>query len=391
VLALVEQPPVITALTPRGNSITIHSYIKGRPEAIATWHTESLHIYLVTTLAMALAVPLKSLRQRARLGCLALGVSLLTTLTLCLVELKIAAETYASTSLGMTLYTLREKIFLNWANWALVLVAMMLLPVSLFLISYLSYWSESAARAEPAGRKRRPPPKRRLSSWKTWGIVSLGIATLGATWVLLAPRRAEPAHRSYLEGFQQLLALNPSAARAHFALALYYEDEGRLSEAADLYRKSLEIDPGLVEAQFDLGNVLFKQKGYREAVEWYEKALKRDPGHLSARNNLGSALFQEGLYERAARAFEDALQADERHAFTHNNLGLTLVHLGRLCEALGHLERSIELDGRIGADPAVGSRIRQLRVACRNESQGAEKNPVRTRDTAARFVSAKNP
>src|SRR5215470_3298962 len=49
----IGHPPLITALETRGNIFHLHSFISGRNEVIATWDAESIHIYLVATLALA--------------------------------------------------------------------------------------------------------------------------------------------------------------------------------------------------------------------------------------------------------------------------------------------------------------------------------------------------
>src|SRR5437867_7396492 len=66
VLALVEHPLMLTSLTTRGNSITIHTYITGVPQALTKLNFENLHISVVASLALALSVPLKSWSLRAR-------------------------------------------------------------------------------------------------------------------------------------------------------------------------------------------------------------------------------------------------------------------------------------------------------------------------------------
>jgi len=363
VLALVEQPRVITGLVAQRNRITLQSYITGRPEAIATWHAENLHIYLVASLALVLAVPLKSLSQRIRIGSLALLVILGVTLALCVVQLKSLAEDYAQTYLGMTLYSYPERVFLHWADRALVLVGNLLLPTFLFLVSYLSFWSEARASPEARGGGSKGP-QGGVGSWRTWGPLLAAIATLGAAGIFVAIPRPQPAHRSYLEGFQQVVALNPGSPKAYFGLALFYEEEGRLGEATDLYRKSLEMDPNLIVAHFNLGNVLFKQGDYGGAVQCYGEVLKREPEHTSARNNLGNTLFQQGLYDQAAEAYEGVLRLDEEHASTQKNLGLTLLRLDRPCDALQHLQRSASLDKSIAADSSLLSRIARLETRC---------------------------
>src|SRR3989442_8013803 len=75
VLALVEHPLMLTALTARGNSITIHTYITGVPHPLTSLNCEYLHISVVASLALALSVPLKRWSVRAKVCGLALALN----------------------------------------------------------------------------------------------------------------------------------------------------------------------------------------------------------------------------------------------------------------------------------------------------------------------------
>jgi len=153
-LALLERPPLITSLATQGDVIEIHSYITGVQQSIASWNGENLHVFMVTSLALLLAVPMKTLSERLTLAVNALALIVAVMLAICIVQLENAMEMYASTSLGMTLHSDRAKALFDWANRGLIMVGMLLLPAFLFLRSYVSFWSEDETPAR--SRARRP-------------------------------------------------------------------------------------------------------------------------------------------------------------------------------------------------------------------------------------------
>src|SRR5439155_4927707 len=66
VLSLVERPPVITALSSRGNLVTAQSYLRGPNLPLASWNGFVLHFFAISPIALVMAVPLGSWVQRAR-------------------------------------------------------------------------------------------------------------------------------------------------------------------------------------------------------------------------------------------------------------------------------------------------------------------------------------
>lgn len=365
VLPLVEHPPILTALTARGNSITFHSYITGVSQPLTHLNCENLHLTVVASLALALSVSAKRWSARAKICGLALVLVFFVMLAVCIVQMEWAAESYASTRLGITLYTAREKAFLDWAIRKSSLAAVYLVPALLFLASYLSVWS-GAGRADARGfdRQREPGSGSRRSFRMRWRSVSIAVAGCFAAWLLLVATQADRHGRVYLEGLRKIVVLNPSSPRAHFSLALNLEKEGRLDEAMDSYRRALRLRPDFVEAHFGEGNVFFRKGAYDQAASCYEDVLKRQPGNMDARYNLGTTFLNRGIFDLAAQSYEEVLRVNPDNASAHKGLGEALLRLNRRCDALTHLERSTVLDQRLSMDATLRANISILRSIC---------------------------
>ena len=331
-LRLVERPPLVTSVVANENILTIWSYVTGLTTPMASWNGENIHFFMVATIALSLAVPMRRMRTRVRLACLALCVGLAAALAICVVQLETVAETYAGQYLGITLHTEGEKTFLKRTNEVLIMVGMLLLPAYLFLVSYLALWSESAPLAgERTGASAPPAPRRRARSRAVMACAG-GVVVVAVVWVILAATGREPDPRAYLAGWTKLADLNP-----HFA-----------------------------PAQVNVGNALEEEGRFDEAIRAYRKALESDPERATARYNLGNALMKKGLYAEAAQAYERVLDRQSENAPAHKNLGIALLYLDRPCAALTHLERSADLDPKIFGDDLVAGQIASLRPRCRH-------------------------
>jgi len=365
VLSLTENPPIITGLSPSGNTIKLESYVSGRRAPIASWNAENIHIFVVASLALVLSFPAGGWRRMAVRVFGSVLVVFLYTLTLTVVQLRTVAGGYAAGHQGLNLYTPSQVAFLDWANRGLIMVGMLLLPTFLFLTSYMSSWARErwtapATRTSPEthrpGKVQKPPRE-----WKALALVAAAGAALLA-FLLTPPQDA--TFEEVREGLERIVALNPGSPDAYFALGLFLEDGKRPSEALASYEMALRLNPQMIAPRFNQGNIHSVRGDFAEAVRCYQEVIRLNPRHVSALNNLGFALFKQGLYDQAAEAYGQALEIDERHASTHKNLGETLLLLERRCEALVHLQRSAELDYGFSADRRLQARIERLKGEC---------------------------
>jgi Flp pilus assembly protein TadD len=74
---------------------------------------------------------------------------------------------------------------------------------------------------------------------------------------------------------------------------------GRIDQAIEYYRKSLELDPGNAKAHNNLASALSEQGKLDEAVSEFRQALKLKPDFKEAHANLSFTLFRKGEYASA--------------------------------------------------------------------------------------------
>ena len=149
-------------------------------------------------------------------------------------------------------------------------------------------------------------------------------------------------------GCEKLLQLDPTAVKAHAALAEMDLAEGRATEAAERLQKALRVRSDWWPAFERLGTALVRLGQYAEAIPWFEKALAEKPEDPDALTGLGVALAETGRLEEAVQAFSRALRSGEGGAHLHENLARVLRQLGRRAEARRHAAVARRLLGRGG-------------------------------------------
>jgi predicted O-linked N-acetylglucosamine transferase (SPINDLY family) len=146
--------------------------------------------------------------------------------------------------------------------------------------------------------------------------------------------------------YKEILKFQPDNVSVAYNLGIIYQDTSQLDEAVFYYRKAILLDPNLADAYFNLG-LIYHQKGRLEnALEAYEKALVLDPDSADIHNNLGAVLKDRGRLEEAIGCYQQAVRINPRFADALNNLGNVLKDRGRLEEAIGCYQQAVRINPR---------------------------------------------
>ncbi len=133
-------------------------------------------------------------------------------------------------------------------------------------------------------------------------------------------------------------------ARAELERALALHGEGRLGEAEAIYQGLLEENPKQADALHFLGVLRHQQGDHAAAVDLIGQAVDLEPARGTFHLNLGSALRAAGRVADAAGAFERSIEIDGEVPVAHSNLGAALLELDRTEEAVAACERAVALD-----------------------------------------------
>ena len=127
-------------------------------------------------------------------------------------------------------------------------------------------------------------------------------------------------------------------------LGLALQEQGRLAEAEQAFRRAIAADPRYARARYNLGNVLRAQGRLAEAVASLRTALELQPSYPKAWNALGVALLESEDLAGAADCLRRAIQLAPRYAKALFNYGDLLARLDRWEEAIESLRRAIQAD-----------------------------------------------
>ena len=135
----------------------------------------------------------------------------------------------------------------------------------------------------------------------------------------------------------------PSSAEEWNAVAAAMERQGRFSEAANAYLRSLAVDNQQGETFFGLGNALLNCGHLEQAITAYRRAIVLRPQFPEAFNNLGFTLRAAGRQIEAIEAFGRAIALRPDYVDALNNLGMALGEGGQLDESLAACRRALAL------------------------------------------------
>jgi tetratricopeptide (TPR) repeat protein len=119
-----------------------------------------------------------------------------------------------------------------------------------------------------------------------------------------AKKRNFPEAKSALE---QVTALTPDFAPAHFQLGVCFQQLGEAEKALAQYREVMRLDPANLDNYFNATLILVQLNQPKEALENCLKILQARPDDPDVNEMAGQSQLQLGDYPKALACFEKAL------------------------------------------------------------------------------------
>jgi tetratricopeptide (TPR) repeat protein len=169
------------------------------------------------------------------------------------------------------------------------------------------------------------------------------------------------------EAVERALAMEPDLAEAHAQMGrmrMLHDRDWRGAEAS--FAKALAITPGNAMALSGAGALAMNSGRLDEAIELTRRSLEGDPLSASAYMSLGMSLFAADRFAQAEEAFRKALELAPQRGATHAHLALALVAQGQGEEALEEAAREPHEGFRLWAHAMIHHLVGQ-----RKESDAA--------------------
>lgn len=137
----------------------------------------------------------------------------------------------------------------------------------------------------------------------------------------------------------------------YLVLGLLYREVGAPYEALRAFERAVALREEGAQAHFYLGAQLERLHRAQEARQELRRTITLDPNHADALNYLGYIDAEAGVNLPEAKALiERALALDPENGAYEDSLGWVYYRLGKMEEALRHLERAAQL---LGSDPTI--------------------------------------
>ncbi len=171
-----------------------------------------------------------------------------------------------------------------------------------------------------------------------WMVATVWVAALSIlTW------RQAGIYESTETLWGHTIAKNPNAWSAHYNLGVFYFKTGRLEEAGQKYRKSIELKPGHAETHNNLGAVYYETAQLDRAAEHYRRAIQLAPKYPNPYLNLGNVYANLGKLNEAMEHYHTAIEKNPDYAQAHYNLAVVLAKTGQLDEAMEHYRTAVRI------------------------------------------------
>jgi serine/threonine-protein kinase len=147
---------------------------------------------------------------------------------------------------------------------------------------------------------------------------------------------------SAIQTLRKAIAIDPANDEARNALAVDYEQAGRLLDAETLLKDAINHNPANWANYNDLAVFYYRHQQYNLAEPLFRSAIELAPGSPRAFYNLGGLYAVQGKNKEAEDILRRAI-AIRPTSGAYSNLGTVLLAEGRYADSASMLEKAVEL------------------------------------------------
>lgn len=139
---------------------------------------------------------------------------------------------------------------------------------------------------------------------------------------------------------------SPGKARAQYSMGYFYQERGRMEEAAAIYANVITLQPLYRDAYVGVINIFLALNRYPEALRYADLFIeaKADPVQSKSFFMRGQVYDRLGRKEEALRDYTQALNNNAENIQAYYNRGLLMHSVNRWEEALSDYSHALALD-----------------------------------------------
>ncbi len=127
-------------------------------------------------------------------------------------------------------------------------------------------------------------------------------------------------------------------ANTRYAAGQLAESTGKIDAAIEQYQLALSVDKNHAPSLYRLGVLYAKQQQYEQSIDAWKRYIKATPTSAAGYANLGFTHELEGRNDLAESAYKQGIAIAPKDQPCRVNYGLMLARLGRINEAIAHLQ-----------------------------------------------------
>jgi len=157
---------------------------------------------------------------------------------------------------------------------------------------------------------------------------------------LLAEKKYPEAEAAFLD----LAVKNPTVPEIHYSLGQIHDQKKDWASAEASYRKALELKPTFNDASIALVGMYQRSGQADKAGQLMSKTAGENTGDPNVQFNLGVTYLNANKNEEALAAFTKAAELKPDMAEAHYRMGTIAVGMGKIDDAVKHLEKYLSLN-----------------------------------------------
>jgi spermidine synthase len=162
------------------------------------------------------------------------------------------------------------------------------------------------------------------------------------------------------QAVKQALAKDPEDPQGHVHLAIIYERQNRLAEAADAFEQALKYNPNRPDVYPQLGAIYERQERYAEALRTYQRLEALDPDIPPFIFAIMASLYHhQDMPSKALEYAQKSLEVDANLWRGHYVLGVIYASQNEIQKALNSYQTAIKLAPN---EPAPYSSLAKLHL-----------------------------